>query len=127
MGGEPTCRDDTPLRVADEVVGPDKIGPLGEVLGKCTARDVHRARAGSGQRGIGAVKHRAHNEGYCRRRVLGARGIDDVKRLQPTPGQDKTRHHPGCGDAQLLPGTEVEDDVMRREIDEALRRGATSL
>ena len=70
MGGEPTCRDDTPLRVADEVVGPDKISPLVEVLGKCTARDVHRARAGIGQRGIGAVKHRAHNEGHgmsCRR------------------------------------------------------------
>ena len=64
MGGEPTCRDDTPLRVANEVVGPDKISPLGEVLGKCTARDVHRARAGIGQRGIGAVKHRAHNEGH---------------------------------------------------------------
>ena len=67
MGGEPTCRDDTSLRVADEVVGPDKISPLGEVLGKCAARDVHRARQGIGERRIDAVKRRAHNEGYCRR------------------------------------------------------------
>jgi len=70
MGGEATCRDDTPLRVADEVVGPDKISPLSEVLGKCTARDVHRARTGIGQRRIDAVKHRAYNEGHgmsCRR------------------------------------------------------------
>lgn len=50
-----------------------------------------------------------------------------MKRLQPTPGQDKTRHHPGCGDAQLFPRTEVEDDVMRREIDEALRMIAGAL
>jgi hypothetical protein avisC_11485 len=70
VGGEPTCCDDTPLRVANEVVGPDKISPLGEVLGKCTARDIHRARAGIGQRRIDAVKHRAYNEGHgmsCRR------------------------------------------------------------
>ena len=73
MGGEPTCRDDTPLRVADEVVGPDKISPLGEVLGKCTARDVHRARSRVGERRIDAVKRRAHNEGHsmsCRRWIL---------------------------------------------------------
>ena len=44
MGGEATCRDDTPLRVADEVVGPDKISPLGEVLGKRTAREEGRRR-----------------------------------------------------------------------------------
>ncbi|OLO52892.1 hypothetical protein BKH30_05910 [Actinomyces oris] len=50
-----------------------------------------------------------------------------MKRLQPVPGQDKTRHHPGRGDAQPLPRTEVEDDVMRREIDEALRRVAGAL
>ena len=50
-----------------------------------------------------------------------------MKRLQPTLGQDKTRYHPGCGDAQLLPRTKVEDNVMRREIDEVLRWGATSL
>ena len=50
-----------------------------------------------------------------------------MKRLQPTLGQDKTRHHPGCGDAQLFPRTEVEDDVMRREIDEALRWVAAAL
>ena len=70
MRGKATCRDDTPLRIADEIVGPDEISPLGEVFGKCTARDGHRARPGSGQRGIDAVKHRAHNEGHsmsCRR------------------------------------------------------------
>ena len=70
MRGKVTCRDDTPLRIADEVVGPDEISPLGEVFGKCTARDIYRARAGIGQRGISAVKHRAHNEGHgmsCRR------------------------------------------------------------
>lgn len=51
-----------------------------------------------------------------------------MKRLQPALGQNETRNHPGCGDAQLLTRNEVEDDVMRREIDEALRRrGATSL
>lgn len=44
-----------------------------------------------------------------------------MKRLQPVLGQGKTRHHPGAGDAQLIPRTEVEDNVMRREIDEALR------
>ena len=44
-----------------------------------------------------------------------------MKRLQPALGQNETRNHPGCGDAQLLPRTKVEDDVMRREIDEALR------
>ena len=50
-----------------------------------------------------------------------------MKRLQPTLGQDKTRNHPGCGYAQLLPRTKVEDDVMRREIDETLRWGAGAL
>jgi len=50
-----------------------------------------------------------------------------VKRLQPVPGQDKTRHDPGRGDAQPLPRNEVEDDVMRREIDEALRWVAGAL
>ena len=54
--------DDNALRVADEVVGPDKISPLGEVLGKRTARDVHRARPGTGERRVDAVKRRAHNE-----------------------------------------------------------------
>lgn len=73
MGGEATCRNDTPLCVPDEVVGPDKISPLGEVLGKCMARDVHRARLGIGERRIDVVKCRAHNEGHgtdgmsCRR------------------------------------------------------------
>ena len=73
MGGEPTCCDDTPLRVADEVVGPDKISPLGEVFGKCTARDVHRTRPGIGERRIDVVKYRARNERHgtdgmsCRR------------------------------------------------------------
>lgn len=50
-----------------------------------------------------------------------------MKRLQPVLGQDKTRHHPGCGDVQPIPRTKVEDDVMRREIDEALRWVAAAL
>ena len=73
MGGEATCRNDTPLCVPDEVVGPDKISPLGEVLGKFTARDVHRTRLGIGERRIDVVKYRARNERHgtdgmsCRR------------------------------------------------------------
>ena len=73
MRGKATCRDDTPLRIADEVVGPDEISPHGEVFGKCTARDVHRTRLGIGERRIDVVKYRARNERHgtdgmsCRR------------------------------------------------------------
>ena len=50
-----------------------------------------------------------------------------MKRLQLAFGQNEARHYPGCGDAQLLPRTEIEDDVVRREIDEALRRTVGAL